>query len=336
MPSGSVLSRKCGDRRSPGPPSASATSCGPSAEPPMPTTSTWRKRSARGGFTRPSCTRAAKSRTRARVSRMAAAISGVGRHLRGPQPVVADHALLVGVGDRPGLERLHRVERGLQRGLALGEGRVAEPRAAQVEPATRGRGRRTAGPCSAPRARVGSWRLLVVRDGILPPRRRGPGLRSGRRGRTLGGGGRARMTPPSRARPARRARPLLRGRGLLADLARARGGSAGRPAARPSGSARSCATRCRPTTTGTRSCRAPTRPRSPRPRPTSTPCATGRSTRASATSPRRPRATPSTRTASSSASASPTSGRATPSCASRRPSPAARPPTRGWTAGTRS
>jgi len=50
----------------------------------------------------------------------------------------------------------------------------------------------------------------------------------------------------------------------------------------------------------------------------------------------RPRATPSTRTASSSASASPTSGRPTPSCGSRRPSPAARPPTPGWTAGTRS
>ena len=57
-----------------------------------------------------------------------------GRLLRRPQPVVADHAVLVGVGDRPALERLHGIDRGLDRSLALGEGRVAEPRAAQVEP----------------------------------------------------------------------------------------------------------------------------------------------------------------------------------------------------------
>ena len=55
--------------------------------------------------------------------------------------------------------------------------------------------------------------------------------------------------------------------------------AARRPAARPSASARSCATRCSSTTTGTRSCRTPTRPASPRPRPTSTPSAIARSTR---------------------------------------------------------
>ena len=44
----------------------------------MPITSTCRKRSAPGESTRPSWTRAAKSSTRAWVSRIAAAISGVG------------------------------------------------------------------------------------------------------------------------------------------------------------------------------------------------------------------------------------------------------------------
>ena len=66
-----------------------------------------RKRSARGGFTRPSWTRAAKSRIRARVSLdRPGDLRGRGP-VGGPEPVVADHPLLVGVGDGPALEGVH-------------------------------------------------------------------------------------------------------------------------------------------------------------------------------------------------------------------------------------
>ena len=133
-PSGSVLSRKCGRMRSARPPSASATSCGPSAEPPMPITSTWRKRSARGGRTRPSWTRAAKSSTRACVSRIAAAISGVGRPLRRAQPVVArPSASRPGWRGSPARAR-PSPERLGDRGLALDERGLGESHAAHVEP----------------------------------------------------------------------------------------------------------------------------------------------------------------------------------------------------------
>ena len=52
-PSGSVLSKKNGRSGSRGEPSASATNCGPSAEPPMPTTRRFVKCGARDGAIRP-------------------------------------------------------------------------------------------------------------------------------------------------------------------------------------------------------------------------------------------------------------------------------------------
>jgi hypothetical protein len=50
--------------------------------------------------------------------------AGLGGELGGAQPVVTDAALLVGVGDRAGLEPLHGRERGVQArggGLEVGE-----------------------------------------------------------------------------------------------------------------------------------------------------------------------------------------------------------------------
>ena len=166
MPSGSVLSRKCGCSRSPRPPSASATSCGPSAEPPMPITSTCRKRSA-AGREHAAVVDARREVQHARL-RLADGRGDLrrGRPLRGAQPVVADHPLLVGVGEAAPLERLHRRER-------LRERRPRAPRApARRAPCgsgragTRARARRAAASCSSPRARV--------RSSIRPP----PGILS--------------------------------------------------------------------------------------------------------------------------------------------------------------
>ena len=210
---------------------------------------------------------------------------------------------------------------------------VVEPHAAQVQPHAEARGRRTAGSCSAPRARVASWRLLVVRDGILPPAAR-PGLRNGRREAAHW-----RLEAAS-------SDPLVSRSSCSPALALSCGGGGSSPTS-PSTGGSAGTTSC--TTLGQCTFVRDTLQdyyywykELPNPDPGSLRLARGlprgralpgRSTRASATSRRRPRATRSTRTASSSASASPTSGRARPSCASRRPSPAARPPTRGWTAG---
>ncbi len=112
MPSGSVLSKKNGRSGSRGEPSASATNCGPSAEPPIPTARRFVKRPAFSGATRPAWTAEANSSIRASVPRIASAVSGVGRELRRAQPVVADAPLLVRVRDRALLERVHRGEGG--------------------------------------------------------------------------------------------------------------------------------------------------------------------------------------------------------------------------------
>ncbi len=116
MPSGSVLSKKNGRSGSRGEPSASATNCGPSAEPPMPTTRRFVKR---GGLLRRDAARVhgrgevldPRERPADRLGRLR-----VGRELRRAQPVVADAPLLVGVRDRAVLERVHRGERGGERG----------------------------------------------------------------------------------------------------------------------------------------------------------------------------------------------------------------------------
>ena len=269
------------------------------------------------------------SRTRARVSRIAAPISGVGRHLRRAQPVVADHAVLVRVGDRSPLERRHRGERALDRAAGARRAPARRSPCGSGRAGSRAPARRAAWPDSAPRAREGSSACgfsarhssKAFRASVAPGR--GPsdtpdqGIEEDMThsdtccslaallAASCGGG--------SVARRDRRATARHR----LHDT-RAR--------------SRSCATCCSSTTTGTRSCRTPTRRlRLARglPRRRALPDARHHAT---ATSPPRPRATPSSPTASSSASASRTSRRASSSCASRRRSPAARRPTPGSTA----
>ncbi len=135
------------------------------------------RRPARGGSarraaasTRPSCTRAAKSRTRDRAS----ADRGRDLRRRAPSPGRAASS-----GRPCASRRGWRSPRAssasmassarLHRRLSPREGPVRESPRGSGRAATRARGRRTAASCSAPRAPVASWRLLVVRDGILPP-----------------------------------------------------------------------------------------------------------------------------------------------------------------------
>ena len=118
MPSGSVLSMKWTAILSvPGSPSASATNSGPSAEPPMPIESNCVNLPAFGGLISPACTSAANALMR--VDRVADLSRDLRRRreLRGPQPVVPDHPLLVRVGDRALFERRHVAVRLLQRRL---------------------------------------------------------------------------------------------------------------------------------------------------------------------------------------------------------------------------
>ena len=77
-PSGSVLSKKWIFIVSAEEPSASATNCGPSADPPMPTTSTSVNFLPPGAATPPECTAAAKRPIAAFVSSMALRNSSLG------------------------------------------------------------------------------------------------------------------------------------------------------------------------------------------------------------------------------------------------------------------
>ena len=135
MPSGSVLSKKWTRIRSRPPlsrPSAELTNCGPSAEPPMPTTSSSRNFPA-GPAISPLCTLAAKSLIAASVDVMALGDLRVRRELWGAQPVVADHAFFVGIGDGASLQSCHVGERLCELGLHRVEEAVGERHAAEVE-----------------------------------------------------------------------------------------------------------------------------------------------------------------------------------------------------------
>ena len=69
--------------------------------------------------TRELCTSPANFLMRASVSSISLRSSGVGARSRVAQPIVADHALLVGVGDGAAFERVHRGEGLLHRRLHL-------------------------------------------------------------------------------------------------------------------------------------------------------------------------------------------------------------------------
>ena len=78
MPSGSVLSSTCSAIGAPGPPNTSASSIGPSALPPMPTSTTLVKAPPSGGAMRPECTPCANASTAAIAPAIASSSAGVG------------------------------------------------------------------------------------------------------------------------------------------------------------------------------------------------------------------------------------------------------------------
>ena len=146
-------------RRSRRPPRASATSCGPSAEPPMPITSTRRKRSAAW---RPHAAvvdarrevqdarlRLADGRRRSRAwARAPARAASSGR------PSASRRGWRVRPARAPPSPRAPLDERG----LALREGAVVETHSAQVEPEPERRLVEQQRLVASPRASVGSWR----------------------------------------------------------------------------------------------------------------------------------------------------------------------------------
>ena len=89
-------------------PRASATNCGPRAEPPMPMSSTCLKLGAGWRRDRAGVDVGGEILDARRVSRdFLRIISGRGRSCGVAQPVVADHAAFVGVGDGTGFDCLH-------------------------------------------------------------------------------------------------------------------------------------------------------------------------------------------------------------------------------------
>ena len=78
MPSGSVLSSTCSAIGAPTPPNTSASSIGPSALPPMPTSTTLVNAPPSGGAMRPACTPWAKASTAAIEPAIASSMAGVG------------------------------------------------------------------------------------------------------------------------------------------------------------------------------------------------------------------------------------------------------------------
>ena len=113
-----------------------------------------------------------------------------GRLLRRAQPVVADHALLVGVGDRPLLERLHRRERPLERRLPVRERPLVEAHAAQVEPHPEAGVVEQQGLVALPELAWGHGVSSLPRSAFYPRARGGPRLLRGRPGRPHTGCGR--------------------------------------------------------------------------------------------------------------------------------------------------
>jgi hypothetical protein len=55
------------------------------------------------------------------------------RKVRGAEPVMSNHAILVGIGDRPLFQRVHRLKRLLQGGRHLLEKALGEPHPANVQ-----------------------------------------------------------------------------------------------------------------------------------------------------------------------------------------------------------
>ncbi len=106
-PSGSVLSRKEISIGSVDWPRASAMNCGPRAEPPIPTSKMCLNFSPFCGAIFPAWTSAANWLIRAFVSSMSRAEFRRRRQSRIAQPVMADHAVLVGIGDCARFEFAH-------------------------------------------------------------------------------------------------------------------------------------------------------------------------------------------------------------------------------------
>jgi hypothetical protein len=99
----------------------------------MPMTSRWVKGLPPGAEIAPLCTRSAKSFDRGEGVEISVRSSGVGASWGRAQPVVADHAFLVGIGDGAGFERGHVGEGFLHARLHRREEVVGERDAADVE-----------------------------------------------------------------------------------------------------------------------------------------------------------------------------------------------------------
>ena len=160
----------------------------------MPMTSSRVNRSAPGGRSSPGA-RARRSRAGGpgvldhRPGRV------VGRQLGGAQPVVADHAPLVGVGDRAPLQRLHGVERGGHRRAHPFRQIGRQVHAADVQPEAQPGGVEEPLAVSVPQFPAAHARLRLARrkmatritqSAARPP---DPGRRPGRRWPRIGAAG---------------------------------------------------------------------------------------------------------------------------------------------------